>query len=134
MANILAGIFLVLHGLVHLLYFAQARRLFELQKGMTWPDGSWLFSAFTGNDVTRTIAAAACVMAAVGFVAGATGLFASQGWWQWTVIGAAVFSSAIFLLSWDGQFQGLSSSGIFALLINAAVIISLLVFRWPRLA
>jgi hypothetical protein len=42
------GIFLVLHGLVHLLYFGQSARYFELKPGMTWPDGAWAFSRLLG--------------------------------------------------------------------------------------
>ncbi len=41
--QIVVGVFLILHGLVHLLYAGQALRYFELRPGMTWPDASWLF-------------------------------------------------------------------------------------------
>ena len=40
MLNIVIGVFIILHGLVHMLYFGQSRKFFELQPGMTWPDGS----------------------------------------------------------------------------------------------
>ena len=63
------GAFVALHGLVHLLYLGQATRLFELQSGMRWPDGSWAFSGLLGESATRNIAAAACALAAIGFVA-----------------------------------------------------------------
>jgi hypothetical protein len=33
----IAGIFLILHGLVHLLYYGQSARRFELAPGLTWP-------------------------------------------------------------------------------------------------
>ena len=39
MATVIFGVFLMLHGLVHLLYLGQSQRFFELQPGMTWPDG-----------------------------------------------------------------------------------------------
>ena len=41
MVRILVSLLVILHGLVHLLYFGQSARLFELQPGMGWPDGSW---------------------------------------------------------------------------------------------
>ncbi len=44
--RIIAGILFLLHGLVHLLYFGQSLRFFELQPDMIWPDNSWLFSKF----------------------------------------------------------------------------------------
>jgi hypothetical protein len=129
--NVLAGIFLILHGLVHLLYFGQSARRFELQAGMTWPDDSWAFTRLFGNGATRVLASAACVLATVGFVAGSVGLFATQAWWRPVVVGSAAFSAAIFILFWDGHLQALASKGLFAILINAAIPVALLVFNWP---
>ena len=56
MIRAIPGVFVVLHGLVHLLNLGQSVRLFELQPGMTWPDGSWAFSRLLGNNRTRTMA------------------------------------------------------------------------------
>ena len=98
--KIALGIFIILHGLVHLLYFGQSWRFFELQAGMVWPDGSWAFSRLLGNESTRLLASAACVLAAVGFVAGGIGILAEQSWWRTAVIGASIFSSVLYLLFW----------------------------------
>jgi len=38
MIKIGIALFLILHGLVHLLYLGQSRCLFELQPDMEWPD------------------------------------------------------------------------------------------------
>jgi hypothetical protein len=127
------GIFIVLHGLVHLLYFGQSQRLFELQPGMVWPDGSWAFSKLLGDDVTRLLASILCVLAAIGFVAGGTGILGSQAWWRPVVVGSAAFSAAIFILFWDGQAQKLADKGGIALLINLAILVALLVLGWPDL-
>jgi len=54
--KILVSVFLALHGLVHLLYFAQSARIFELKPGMTLPAGSWAFSNVLGDNATRTLA------------------------------------------------------------------------------
>lgn len=75
MVKILFGVFIVLHGLVHLLYFGQTARYFELQPGMVWPDGSWAFAKLLGEAVTRSIASVLLILAAVGFVAGGAGMF-----------------------------------------------------------
>ena len=80
MWQIVTGIFLVLHGLVHLLYLGQSARLFELRPGMVWPDGSWAFSGLLGDEPSRIIASVSCVLAAIGFVAGGIGIFAAQAW------------------------------------------------------
>jgi Na+/melibiose symporter-like transporter len=131
--NILTGIFLILHGLVHLLYFGHAARFFELRPGMGWPDGSWAFSGLFGNEATRIIASGTCVLVAVGFVVAGIALFAAQAWWRPVVIAAAVCSAVIFILFWDGQVQALTEKGLFAILINIAILVALTLFRWPRL-
>ena len=53
MLAIIMGIFFVLHGLVHLLYAGQSRRLFELRPKMVWPDGSWAFSQLLGDEIDK---------------------------------------------------------------------------------
>ena len=130
--NVLAGIFLILHGLVHLLYFGQSARLFELQAGMTWPDDSWVLTRLFGKGATRILASAACVLAAIGFVAGSNGLFTAQAWWRPVVVGSATFSAVIFALFWDGQLHALANKGLVGILINLAILVALLVFHWPR--
>jgi hypothetical protein len=131
MISILFGIFFVLHGLVHLLYFGQSARYFELQPGMVWPDGSWMFSRLLGDGTTRNLASALLVLAAVVFVAGGIGIFARQAWWRPVILAAALFSSLIYLLFWDGGWSHLDNKGGVGILINLAVLAALLIFRWP---
>jgi len=131
MITILFGVFCVLHGLVHLLYFGQSARYFQLQAGMVWPDGSWAFAGLFGNETARVIASGACALAAVGFVVGGITLFTTQFWWRPVTVATAAFSAAIFVLFWDRNLQALANKGLFAILINAAILVALLVFRWP---
>jgi hypothetical protein len=131
MLEFVIGVFLVLHGLVHLLYFGQSRRLFELQPGMAWPDGSWMFSKLLGDGATRWLAGISCVLAAAGFVAGGIGIFLGQAWWRPLVVGSAALSAAIFVLFWDGKLQKLANKGAIAILINGAILVAVLIFQWP---
>lgn len=133
MVRILFGIFMMAHGLVHLLYFGQGRRLFELGAGMVWPDGNWAFTRLLGAEPSRMLASVFCALAALLFAAGGIGLFARQAWWQPVVIGAAVLSTLVFILFWNGQLQNLSEQGIVAILINGAILVALLVFKLPAL-
>jgi hypothetical protein len=128
MPKFLIGIFFILHGLVHLLYLGQSRRLFELQPGMVWPDGSWAFSRLLGNDAGRWLASIACILAAIGFVASGIGVFLDQAWWRPLVMGSAIFSSVLYVLFWNGKLQGLDRQGGIALLINI-VILALLIYN-----
>ena len=131
MSSILLGVFFILHGLVHLLYSGQSARLFQLQPGMVWPDGSWVFARLFGNEATRILAGGACVLAAIGFVAGGIAIFTTQAWWQPVIVTVAAFSAVIFILFWDGQAHALANKGLFAILINSAILVALLVFKWP---
>ena len=132
MLRITIGVFIVLHGLVHLLYSGQSWRLFELQAGMVWPDGSWTFSGLLGDENTRTLASILYVLAAIGFVAGGAGILARQAWWRPVVLGSAAFSAAIVVLFWDGTMQKLNDQGAIALLINLAILAALLILHWPN--
>jgi hypothetical protein len=129
--TILLGIFLILHGLVHLLYAGQSWRLFELRSGMLWPDGSWVLSALLGNGPTRYLASISLTMAALGFVVGGIGLFFGQAWWRPATIGAAVFSTVVFLMLWNGEFRAMDDQGGIGLLINLAILCIVLLLKWP---
>lgn len=121
MWTIIAGIFFVAHGMVHLLYAGQSRRYFELKPGMIWPDSSWAFSKLIGDESTRLLAAVLLALAAIGFIiAGAAHLF-RQEWSHPTVIVSAAFSTVIFFLLWDGKFQALDEKGLVGVFINTVI-------------
>jgi hypothetical protein len=127
------GAFFVLHGMVFLLYAGQSWRLFELVPGMVWPDASWAFSKLLGDGATRAVATIAFVLTAAGFAAGAIGIFARQSWWHPVVVVAAAFSAVCIILFWDGGMQKLADKGGVGLLINLAILVLLLVLKWPSL-
>jgi len=131
MVRIIVGVFIVLHGLVHLLYCGQSQGLFELQPGLVWPDGSWAFSKLLGDERTRLLASVSCVLAAIGFVAGGAGILAGQAWWRLLVVGSAAFSGFMLILLWNGQMQKLGEKGAFGVLINGAILIAVLILGWP---
>lgn len=132
MIKVIAGVILVLHGLVHLLYFGQSARLLELQPGLTWPDGSWAFTKLLGNNGTRTLASIFCIIAAAGFVIGGVGIFFSQPWWRTAVVASATFSTLLYILFWNGRWQHLDSQGGVGLLIDVAILVTVLLFHWPH--
>jgi hypothetical protein len=133
MIRIVFGVFLVLHGLVHLLYFGQSARYFELQAGLVWPDGSWSFSRLLGDGMIRVLASCLLILAAVGFVSGGIGLFFRQAWFRPLIVGSAVFSTLIYILFWDGGWQNLDGKGGVGILINLAIIAVVLLFQWPNI-
>lgn len=132
MLKLITGVFVVLHGLVHLLYTGQSLRRFELRPGMAWPDGSWAFSIMLGADATRSLAGVLYALAALGFVIGGAGTLAGQVWSRPLVVGSAAFSAVIVVLFWDGKLHRLDDQGGIALLINVAIWVAAVMLRWPR--
>lgn len=128
----ISGMFIILHGLVHLLYLGQSQRVFELQPGMTWPNGSWALSRLVGDESTRLLASALCILTAIVFVAGGIGMLAKWGFWRPMVIGGALLSTTAYLLLWNGKLKGLDNQGGIGILINLAILAALLVFQWPK--
>lgn len=125
------GLFLVLHGLVHLLYAGQSRRIFELKAGMVWPDKSWLLGRILSTGALRTVAEVSLAVACVLFVVAGAGLFFSLGWWRTFAVVAAAVSSAVYLLFWDGLMHALPDQGAVGIAINAALVVFAAASRWP---
>ncbi len=129
--SFLFGAFIVLHGLVHLLYFAQSQKIFELRPGMVWPDDSWVFSRLLGEKSTRLLASALCLLAALGFIAGGIGLFFGQPWWRNVSVAAAAISILMYILFWNGKLQKIDDQGGVGILINIAILTVIVLFQWP---
>jgi hypothetical protein len=125
------GVFMMLHGMVHLLYFGQSARYFELKPGMVWPDGSWSFSKLLGNEAARNLASVSLILAAIGLIIGGVGILLNQAWWRPVVVGGAAFSSLIYILFWNGRMQNLDGQGVVGFLIDMAILLAVLIFRWP---
>lgn len=132
MIRILVGVFIVLHGLVHLLYLGQSARIFELQPGMDWPDGAWLFSNLLSAETTRMLANILLVVAALMFIGGGAGVLFKQAWWRLAVIAAGVFSTGVYFLLWNGKFELLADNGWVGILINLGILAVVLILKWPK--
>ena len=126
MIKIGIALVLILHGLVHLLYLGQSRRLFELQPGMIWPDGSWAFSPIFAAGTSRTLAVLFLALAALGFVAGGAAFLAGLSWWWPLLATTALFSSAIYILCWNGAWRCAQEQGAIGILINLVIITAVL--------
>jgi hypothetical protein len=108
---------------VHLLYVGLSRRWFELDTPIGgWPERSWAFSGLFDGSTTRSIASVLYMMAIIIFVlSGLSHLFEAD-WWKVLVVSAAVFSSIVIFLCWDGKFQQLPDKGFIGVLINVAIV------------
>jgi uncharacterized membrane protein YphA (DoxX/SURF4 family) len=124
--RIFIGIFFILHGLIHLLYAGHSRRLFEIQEGLTWPDGAWAFSDLISDRGTRSAASISYLVAAILFVISGIAMIFNLGWWSIAVIIASIFSGVIIILFWNGKLQKLADQGGIGLLINITILVGVL--------
>jgi hypothetical protein len=121
MENIV-GIIIILHGLVHLLYFGQSKGAFEMRDGMTWPIPSWAFSRLLSEKAIRNIAGSLCLIVATGFVISGIGLLIHLSWWNKPLLITTILSTILFLLCWDGKINKPGEKGGIAILINIGIL------------
>jgi hypothetical protein len=132
--TIVFGVFIILHGVVHLLYFGHTSRFFELKPGLTWPDGSWVFSHWSIEGGARFLASMLLVLAGFGFIASGIGIFINQAWWRPAIITIAILSSIIFIIFWNGKLQNLDGQGAIGVLINLWLLVMVVLVHWPKMS
>lgn len=131
MLRTLFGVFIVLHGLVHLWPFVLSRGLVGFKAEMGWTGDSWLLTSVVGDSATGLLASIVYVVAAITFVASGVGLFTRSSWWRPVMLASAVFSALVILTFWDGATELLVEKGLVGFLIDLAIIFLLLVLKWP---
>lgn len=131
MSQILISIFIILHGLAHLWYYALSGGLVEIKPEMGWSGKSWLLSDLLGNTTTRSLASVGYILATIAFIASGIGIFIESDWWRTVLVASAMFSSVVIILFWDGKPRMLVEKGILGLLINVLILTALLILGWP---
>lgn len=101
---IVAGLILILHGLIHLMGTASYLRLAEVQ-GLPYKTtvlgGRWDLGE---NGVA--LYGALWALAAIGFVAAALAILFGWSWWLPALLGVTLFSLALTALDWNVAFIG----------------------------
>jgi hypothetical protein len=129
MSGLLVGIFIALHGLVHLWYFTLSRRLVEFKPEMGWSGRSWILTNTLGDSTTRALASVLYVLATIAFVISGIAIFVRAEWWRPVLISAAIFSAAIIVLFWDGGLQRIIEKGLIGLFINVLILVALFLMK-----
>jgi hypothetical protein len=128
MLYVLFGVFVVLHGLVHLWFVSLSQRLVAFQPEMGWSGTSWIFTNLLGDSTTRLLASGLYVLVTFAFVVSGAGIFIRADWWRPVLMASAICSSAIMVLFWDGSLQLVVNKGLLGLLINVGILLVLLLF------
>jgi len=122
-----SGLFIVLHGLVHLWYVVLSQKLVAFQPEMGWTGRSWLLTNVLGDSPTRSIAGLLYVLATIGLMVSGIGVMARGEWWRPVLIGSTILSSVTLLLFWDGSTDLIVQKGLIGLVINGAILIAMTV-------
>ncbi len=129
--KIVFGIFMILHGLVHLWYVVLSQGWVKFQTEMGWTGVSWLLTGFLGNKMTHILATIFYSVSAIAFVLSGIGFFAEQNWTRTALITASIISTLTILIFWDGKLSQPVERGLLGLLISLGVLIAAFVFKWP---
>lgn len=125
------GIIIVLHGLVHLLYAAHAYGALVLQPDMPWPQHAWGLSRAFKSSTLGTLAVVLCSLSGLGIAAGGIAYLLKMPAWQTLLVAFSILSTATYLLLWDGKRQDLDNQGIYAVVIDLALIAAILLSSIP---
>lgn len=124
------GIFMLLHGLVHIWYIVLSQEWVKVEAEMGWTGHSWLLSNLTGKGITNKLAAIFYGLAALTFVIASIGLLAKTDWTKPWLLAASILSALTILVFWDGSFSKFIEKGALGFLISALILILITVFNW----
>ena len=119
--RILLAIVMCAHGIGHILF------LMPLVNSTNWGQSvqSWLLG---DGGLAKAVGVLIWLVALLGFLAAAFGIFRETSWWQMVAIVAATVSTVGLILFWS---KPVTSPAISALVFNLIILVSLLVFHWP---
>lgn len=122
LVRVLAGVFLVLHGAVHMLWVSIARGWIPVEEGPQWSGRSWLFTGPLGQQTTLSLGAVMFTLTTMAFVVAGIGLITGQSWYSPLAIAASALSIVTVLGFWDGGLDHLLDKGFLGIVIDAVVI------------
>jgi hypothetical protein len=123
MLHLCIGIFIILHGLVHMLYFGQSGGYFKLKPGMLWPCESWAYKIISGEKACKRITGFLLLISTLGFIV--SGVFFLTGSSRWVLFLeiAVVTSILTFVSGWIGKMHKLHDQGLIGILIDLGLVI-----------
>jgi hypothetical protein len=118
--NVIAAIYLIVHGLIHLIGFVVNFQIAEIED-ITYKTAVLAGKLDVGHLGTRVLGVV-WLLAAVAFVVSGAAIFPSPAWWWSFTLGVTLVSLALCVLSWpDARFG-----------VLANVIILVFLFLGPR--
>jgi len=122
--RVILGLAILGHGLGHVLFMPAMAGVMKLQAS----GHSWLLTGVAGDALTKGLASLVAGVVLVAFVVASGGLFLQASWWRPVAVIGAVASIVLIAAMWDGL---LASPAIAALVFDAAILVALLIVKWP---
>lgn len=129
--RIVIGIFIILHGLVHLWYVTLRQGWVKFQNDMGWTGESWLLTDMVGSNLNRWLATFLYSLATITFLLAGVGFLANQEWARVWIVVASVISVVTILVFWDGKLNMFVEKGGLGILISTGILIAAVVFKFP---
>ena len=122
------GLFVILHGLVHIWYISLNEAWVEFEPNMGWTGESWVFTRLFGVDATHVLATWLYGLTTAVYIIAGLAVWIGVPWWQQAVFAAAGLSTLVIALFWDGKLKLIVPKGLVGILINAAIVAAVLLF------
>lgn len=116
------GLFLILHGLIHLLYLTLSQDIIT-DPSIHWSRESWLLSSFLSDGLLKQISFILFSASILFFVAAGLLYMTEFKRRRAAVYFSAIFSSMTILIFWNGTLQHLDDQGFVGIIINIAIMI-----------
>lgn len=120
--KIIGGIFIILHGLVHVWYITLSQGWVEFQADMGWTGRSWLLSGLLGAGAAKAFATGLYALAGLGLVTGGIGVLVEAVWMRPILLAFAGLSALVILIFWDGSSEMLVQKGLLGFLISLGIL------------
>ena len=121
--QILIGIFLILHGMVHWVFAAPQEKVPDA-KPFSVLTGRWLVKkAGLNQAIALKLGIALMILATIGFAVSGIALLSSQEWWVIPAIPTAAVSILFIALYWDKWMFG-------GVLLNIGIIVLALLWEF----
>jgi hypothetical protein len=133
MLHIVLGVFLILHGAVHIWYVVMARGLISADPDTVWNGKSWLLTRRLGDETTMTLATIVHSVTTLLFVVAGIGLVAQQEWFAMWAVAGSFLSIAAIVGFWDGRPDHPIEKGLLGIIIDVGVLVAILYFQWPSI-
>ncbi len=127
--NIIIGIFVILHGLVHFWFITLSQGWVAFEADMGWTGYSRLLSDLLGSGLVRGLAAGLYSASAVSFVIAGIGFLSKADWSRPWLTTASLISAATIMVFWDGSSDLLVQKGLLGLLINLGILAAVLILK-----